>query len=205
MNNSTKVYRDSGGDRLVIDNEGTILLKEGAILETESGVGSVPVVTGLTAEELVPIIHKTVLTLDDVAITMTDNTTNGCHGGLKIYDLPAGLISVLTALTDLSVTASGSIGATAAVVGSVGTVVVANANATLTSTEADIVPSTSATLTDSVGAMDGVNTAPAVLDGTGTAKDVYLNFAVPDAGASGNGTITVSGTITLLWVNGGDL
>ena len=37
------------------------------------------------------------------------------------------------------------------------------------------------------------------------AKDAYLNVAVPDAGSTGNDTLTVSGTITLVWSNLGDV
>ena len=43
-----------------------------------------------------------------------------------------------------------------------------------------------------------------VFDGTGTAKDCYLNITVPDAGSSADDTLAVSGTITLTWINHGD-
>jgi hypothetical protein len=42
-------------------------------------------------------------------------------------------------------------------------------------------------------------------DGTATAKDAWLNIAVPDAGSTANDTFTVSGTITLVWSNLGDV
>jgi hypothetical protein len=44
----------------------------------------------------------------------------------------------------------------------------------------------------------------ALADGTATAKDAFLNFAVPDAGSSANDTLTVAGTVTVVWTNSGD-
>lgn len=41
-------------------------------------------------------------------------------------------------------------------------------------------------------------------DGTSTAIDLYLNFLVDDADQAG-GTLTVSGTITFVWINLGDI
>jgi hypothetical protein len=38
-----------------------------------------------------------------------------------------------------------------------------------------------------------------LLDGTGGAKTAKLNFAIPDAGSSGNDALLVSGTVTLTW------
>lgn len=160
---------------------------------------------GVAASEKDGVVHKTVLTLTAQSITMTDATTAGCHGSQKIYDFPAGNILILGATTDLAVVAgSGGITDTASVVGSIGSAAVGTDNATLLSTEANIVPSTAATLTSGAGAMDGESTATVMLDGTATAIDAYLNFAVPDAGSSASDTLTVDGTITILWVNLGD-
>jgi hypothetical protein len=89
----------------------------------------------------------------------------------------------------------------------VGTVTAGVDNATLTTTEADLIPSTAATLSGGVGTAAGITlTAGAVaFDGTATAKDAWLNIAVPDAGSTANDTFTVSGTITLVWSNLGDV
>jgi hypothetical protein len=161
--------------------------------------------TGNVASEQVGTVHKTVLTLTALSVTMTDATTAGNQGLQKIYDFPEGNILILGATTDLAIAAGvGGITDTAAVVGSIGSVAASNADATLTSTEANIVPSTSATLTGGVGAFGGQSTASAMLDGTATAVDAYLNFAVPDAGSTGNDTMSVTGTVTLVWVNLGD-
>lgn len=137
-------------------------------------------------------------TFTDLAITMTDATTAGCHGSHKFADFNAGLVGIVGAISNLSISAAANLSATAAVVGSVGSAAVGTDNATLTSTEADVIPSTTCTLTSSAGVMDGEFSAIAVLNGTGTASDLYLNFAVPDAGSSGNSTITVNGYIDVI-------
>ena len=56
----------------------------------------------------------------------------------------------------------------------------------------------------SIGPMDGLNTAAAFLDGTGTAKDAFLNILIDDADQDGGGTVTVTGTITITWMQLGD-
>ncbi len=204
------IFKSLGGDRLTVGNGGTLVVEAGGVLQVDAqqaqGVGNGAAAgTGVVASELSPILHQTVLTITDLAITMTDATTAGCHGSQKIYDFPAGLIAVLGVVSDLQVAAgAGGIGDTAAVVGSIGSAAVGTDNATLTSTEADLMPSTAATLTAGAGNCDGQSTAMAILDGTATAADAYLNLAVPDAGSSANDTLTVNGTVTITWANLGD-
>lgn len=163
-----------------------------------------PAGTGVTSEEFVGSLRRIRFTFDDVAITMTDATTAGSHGSHKFADFNAGLVAIYGAISNLAITAAAGIGATGAVVGSVGSAATGTDNATLTSTEANIIPSTTCTLTDSAGVMDGEFTAIAALDGTQTAVDARLNFAVPDADSSGNSTITVNGYIDLFVVFLGD-
>jgi hypothetical protein len=163
--------------------------------------------TGVSVTEQSGALKKTVLELDDVSVTMTDAAANGSQGSLKIYDFPAGNIVFVAATTDLTISRVGTaITATAAVVGGVGTAVAATDNATLTLTEADLVPSTTATLTAGAGTFKGksLTAGIAVFDGTTTAKDAYLNFAIPDAGSTGNDALLVNGTITILWADSGD-
>jgi hypothetical protein len=151
---------------------------------------------------------KTVMTLTNKSITMTDATTAGSHGSLKLYDFPQCNLLFLGGTCNLTITAgTGGITDTAAVVGSIGTDTVGTDNATLTTTEADLIPSTASTLTGGAGVTKGktVTAGVVVFDGTATAKDAWLNFAVPDADSTANDTLTVSGTITLVWSNLGDV
>jgi hypothetical protein len=139
---------------------------------------------------------------------MTDATTAGSHGSAKLYDFPECNMFFLGGTASLTLTAgAGGITDTAAAVVAVGTATVGVDNATLTTTEADLIPSTAATLTGGVGTAAGITlTAGAVaFDGTATAKDAWLNIAVPDAGSTANDTFSVTGTITLVWSNLGDV
>ena len=178
-----------------------------AAIRTSVDVGAVAGTGVALVENGDGVVHKTVFTLTNVAITMTDAGAAGCHGSQKIYDFPEGNIYIFGATTNLTTAAgAGGIADGAAVVGSIGTVAVAADNATLTGTEADIIPSTGGTLTAGAGVLKGksVTATGAVFDGTGTAKDAILNFAVPDADSSASDTLTVGGTITILWANLGD-
>lgn len=152
--------------------------------------------------------QKTVITLSGLEVTMTDAGAAGCHGSVKLYDFPACNLLFLGGTCSLTLTAgAGGISDTAAAVLAVGTATVGVDNATLTLTEADLIPSAAATLTAGVGTGAGktVTAGVVVFDGTSTAKDAWLNIAVPDADSTANDTFTVSGTITLVWSNLGDV
>lgn len=271
---TTKVYGADGGDKLVVAEDGTLLLESGAIIATTIGIG---VVAGAntTVDERVGIMNRTIITLDAAEITMTDAGAAGNHGSRKLYDFPEGMIEIASVNVDLTTEAAANLSATAALVGSLGTSALSTDNATLLGAEANIVPSITGTLTDSEGTLtsttrptlatmlginaltdssvgtagdtiaalptltdtpatadalrDDLNTnvwpvlrnwiasatakvnavlntllARQLFDGTGTAKDCYLNIAVPDAGSTGNSTVTVSGTVEILWINHGD-
>ena len=171
-----------------------------------AGVAST--VSGVTVDDTAGGSIRTVLTLKNVPVTMTDATTSGCHGSLKLYDFPACNLLFLGATCDLSLTSvTSGIGPSAAVVAAVGTTTVGTDDATLTATEADLVPSTAATLNAGVGAAKGLSLTAgmAVFDGTSTAKDAWLNLAVPDESSIADDTLIVSGTVTLVWANLGDV
>lgn len=150
----------------------------------------------------------TTVTLSGQVVNMVDATTAGSQGGVKLLDFPQGAIAFIGGVANLTVTkGTGGLSATAAVVGSVGTTLVANDNATLTGTEADLVPSTASTLTAGAGVTKGFSAAitTVVFDGTATAKSVYLNFAAPDIDSTADDTLTVSGSVTLSWIYLGDV
>lgn len=167
--------------------------------------GSAPSVNGLSIYEGgAGPFRQTKFVLNNMVVATTDNTTNGAQGSQKIYDFPAGAILVHGGAAKLTITGGAGLTATAAVVWAVGTVAPA-ADATLTSTEANIIPSTAATLSSSTNTASAVTaTAAGILDGSSTAIDALLNFAVPDAGSSANSTITVTGEIVITWIQLGD-
>lgn len=153
------------------------------------------------------VLHKTVLLMTGLSVAMGATALVGFHGSQKIYDFPAGNIYILGATTDITTLAgAGGISDTAALVGAIGTVAAATNNATLTGAEADVVPSVAGTLSGGAGVLLGksITATGAVFDGTGTATDAILNFAVPDTLPGANDTLTVNGTITIVWLNLGD-
>lgn len=173
---------------------------------TSSGIGA-PNGTGVTAVEYGNgAVHKTVITLAAASITMTDATTAGNQGSLKVYDFPQGAVQILGASYNLTTLAgAGGITDTAALVGSLGSTAAGAGDATLTTTEADMIASTTGTLTAGAGTLQKYGSlVAAAFDGHATALDAYLNLAVPDAGSSANDTVAVTGTITIVWANLGD-
>lgn len=145
------------------------------------------------------VINKSVFTITALPITITDNGANG-SGGTKIFDFANGNLCSLVASTNMTV-AYGSV-TDANVIASVGTSVAA-ADATLTSAEANIVPSTAAATTSGAGTFAGQNTAIGYHDGTATAAPIYVNLAT-STDPSTNNSATVSGTLTMVWALGGD-
>jgi hypothetical protein len=171
-----------------------------------TGYSGTPNGTGVALAARASVMQTVTLTLTNVNVAIADHTTSGASGSLKVLDLPEGCVLVLGAVTNLTIARVGTnIAAGASVVGSIGSAA-AGADATLSSTEANIVPSTAATLSGGAGAFRGASTGVAFLDGTGTPADVYLNFAMNDAGDSGDAddALTVNGTITLNFINLGD-
>lgn len=174
-------------------------------------VGTSPAVTGLLASEFggdTPL-RQTVLTLTSTPVTVA-NTTGASFGNLKIYDFPAGRIFVLgTTANFTSIVwtgqdiAAGGSGDYA--LGTTGT-----ADATLDSTDVNLLPS-SAMLDPFVLGVGRSNAGTALasaaaFDGTSTAIDAYLNVIVDDADVSdaASDIILFTGTITFTWLNLGD-
>lgn len=168
------------------------------------GNGAVAGTGNTVSEAALAGTHQTVITLTEFSMLVA--TTGVGIVGTKIYDFPAGLIRILGAVADLTLTTVGTdIDADADVIASVGSVTAAD-DGTLTSTEANIVPSTAYSLVAGTKHAVGLGVADAWLDGiTGNASDVFLNIVVPDADRTDTAqAITVSGTIAITWANLGD-
>jgi len=207
-----KVYQKQGGDELVVASGGKITLESGAAIETADGVGAKNGST-VTVAENVPVIHKTVLTCAALPISIADDAGVAQYGGVKVYDFPEGLICTLGAVIDGAVTG----GVTGTIINTwAGGIALGSAaattGATLTGTEADIMPEVDvAAATAKVAVVDAVSVAAALtesgarwLDGTATAKDLYLNLVVDDDATHTAGTVSFTGTITVHWINLGD-
>jgi len=183
----------------------TILSQSGT---TPTGL---PSISGLSAVDtcIDGIIHQTVFTLADMAQALPNT---GQYVGTKIFDFPAGRIFVL------GVTASLAEKTTSAILGTLngnktGALSLGSATAsstTLNSTMADLLPSTawasSTTINVAGTAVTGALAAAAQFDGTGTAIDMFLNAAVvTDGDLDADATIAWTGTITVTWINLGDV
>lgn len=155
-------------------------------------------------------IHFTKFTLTDLAVALTDVASTVAHGSHKLYDFPAGAILILGAVADLDVTKS-SAGVNATWDGDFGLGTAAAAgDATLTTTEDDVIPTTATPQAVSgVTTANGQSTASenVVHDGTTTPKDLYLNVLVDDADHNVAGTacnLIFNGTVNVAWVLLGD-
>jgi len=144
-------------------------------------------------------------TFTNQSVTITDHTTDGGHGGVKIFEYPEGHFVVVGAVGNLTIARVGTnLTATAALVFSLGTTVAGIDNDTLTGTEADIIPSTAATLSGGTVTVNFQKSALQFIDGTAGAADAYFNVVSPDAGISGNDAVLVNGTVILTLIRLGD-
>jgi len=159
-----------------------------------SGLGTALAGTASGSEAVSDIVVTTV-TFTNVVLTATDGSDEG--ESQKVFDCDDGAFTLLTAVANAQSVVSP--GATNTYVMALGTVAAADDSA-LTSTEVDVIPSTSIDTTAGTvltNAFDAVLAAPANFDGTGTAKDIYLNFAIDDDNMNANVTNTVTGTLTV--------
>jgi len=199
------------GERCGLGVNDELILNSKVVADPRSSLEGAANGTGVAAVESGNgIFNKTVITFTDHAIALTDEAGVVAYGGSKVYDLPAGAILMLGAVADIDLTKS-SAGVNADWDGDVGVgTVTASNNNTLATTEQNIIPTTA-----TPQAVAGVTTANAqststeneVIDGTGTAVDVFLNFLVDDADHDVTTTacnLIVNGTLTLHWINLGD-
>ncbi|TPM25708.1 hypothetical protein [Mesorhizobium sp. B2-3-4] len=151
---------------------------------------------------------KTVFTFNGMQVPVTDALA---YASQKIFDFLDGKIRVKggTARLQFAVltTRASTINDNAALTWGLGTV--AASNATLSSTMQNVVPVTSRTLDGAVAAPSTASTADVVaaatFDGTVTPVDLYLNLSfATGTDIDADGTLAVTGTITLLWENWGD-
>lgn len=171
---------------------------------------SVPSAPGLSGRAYASNVMCAKIDLASLSITVTDTGgANGGYGSQKISDHPEGVIKFIGASAKItSITAAAGISASGTVKFSVGTVA-ASTNDTLSTTKANIIPSTSITLSSSAGTGFGSSADHGAwiamdIDGHTTAADVYLNIGVADASISSSSSVTLTGTIYVWYINLGD-
>ena len=152
--------------------------------------------------------YRTVITLTGMQIPVTNALD---YASQKLFDFAAGKVRIKGGTASLAfavlTTRASTINDDAAMDWSLGT---AAASATaLASTMVDVIAKQDKTLDGDDAAYTTAQAADvaaaATHDGTSTAKDIYLNVAFPTAtDVDGDGTLAVSGTITVLYEMWGD-
>jgi len=225
---------DNGTDKVVfqapatLGADRTITIPDADVdltyLDQDVGIGSSPslakvlvtdtagaAVGTVVAEEQGTAGRKVVLTFTDETVAVLDNPATVGYLGLKIFDLPEGLIFFVASSADLVITKD-SAGVDDDWNGDFGVGTITAAGSTpLAGAEQDLIPTT-ATPQATAGATSakGASTdteAGVIHDGTTTAKDVYLNILVDDGDQDVTTTpcnFILNGTITLCYMQCGD-
>src|SRR5688500_152311 len=204
-------FKSIHGKIFGIDSETGQIIQGGTLAAANNGVK-----TGTTvkvAETGGPVLHRTVLTFTATPITLTDDAGAGQYGGTLIYTFPQGLIGIHGAVVTGSLTIlTGTIIDNFDGFVALGTVT-ATTGATLTGTEANIMPAVaiSAGAADKIAVVDAGSVATALtesgsrwIDGTTTAVPMFLNFLVTDDATHTSGTAKFDGTVVFNWENLGD-
>lgn len=145
-------------------------------------------------------VQRTVLTLTDVAITIAEGSTVE-YGSQLIYTFPQGAIKLIGVSINLTAVATANFAGTGAGDFALGSA--AATDQTLAGTDLTwSTDSAAMTVTTTASDLHDQGEIVALYDGTTTPGPVYLNLTM-DNGES-TGTITVNGTITLIWANCGD-
>ncbi len=137
---------------------------------------------------------------DAFRITVTDAAGSGSSGSAKIFDFNEGVVGLLGSVSSIAGVAEGTALTTAAgdaaYVIAFGSVAANAGDGALTSTEVDWGAATSTiTNSGSVGTAVVTITGPLTpMDGTGTAKDIYLNWSGSAATIDATSTIDLTGT-----------
>lgn len=183
------------------------------LIDAVSDCGVLPVVSGLTIiEKGNAAFHKTILTLIDIVVNMTDGSTpatDAMWGTQPLYTFPTGKIAVLGAhqiyQTGGFVAGAGGIANDANFEVGVGQSARGNeSNFILGSGHDKIIPGQNA-----VTLAGGVSDGPEASQGaenhfTGSSLIANLNIITRDDGdASSADTLTVSGIITIIWAHYG--
>jgi hypothetical protein len=175
----------------------------------KAGAANQPATGSITVkQEQFGAFCKTTLTLDNVPQTVTNGTE---YQSTKIYDFQQGRVLVLGVTASLRQKTTSALASTinSGVTGAIALGTAAASSTTLSSTAANLLPSTAFTSSTTINvagtAVNNALAASAHFDGTSTAVDVYLNTAyATTTDVDGNGTQTISGTVVITWVDLGD-
>lgn len=170
--------------------------------------------TTCTVEEVGDgVLKKTILRLASVPISVAVVTTGNGVGGTELYGFPLGQINMLGCIASLScVIAAGDqadfTDATPAGDIAVGTLAPANADGLGTdATDDDFATAVALTMAAYSSSSQLISEPQLLMDGTSTAKNLFVNLLI-DAADIDDGvttTVYVSGVIVVTWLNLGDV
>lgn len=183
------------------------------VTEVTTTAGAASTAEVSAAESGDAAMHRTVLTLTDLPVSVVSVTTGNGVGGTKVYDFPEGHLYNIGVTADLAIsvasanqadftdaTPEGQLG--------IGTVAPANADALGTdATDDDFATATDFTMAAYADAEVLLPPeAPASFDGSSTAIDMYVNVLVDAADIDDDTTteVLINGTIVMTWANLGD-
>lgn len=142
-------------------------------------------------------------------LTTTANGTNGSTASGLLFTAPPGVVWLHPGGGSLALSRAGtnatSITTAAAAVVALGTSQPGTDNATLTSTEANVIPSTAFTFSSGATSNTLTPTTSNIVDGGTAGTSVYLNVAIPAANATGTSAVSVSGYVAVSYVRPGEL
>lgn len=191
---------------------GTIYTTDKALDINATAVGTLASPTSGTLTGVLKFVggfaHIT-LTLDAVRLTVTDDGANGSFGTTKLIDMASGSWHFLSSRVDYTAYAADGTGVpddaafdigigTGAIAAAADGVLTADASYDNVSAKVD---QTLSGGTTTGTALDACNV---VVDGTATALDLNLNWSGTAATVDGNGTIDVTGTVTIVAAYLGD-
>mgnify|MGYP001605267484 CR=1 FL=1 len=208
--NAAPIYVDSDDSKLKIIPAGSgstevALHDSSSVGLTTLNIGAVNGSTVSAVERGDGMIHQTVLTLTATPLTLADATVGA---GVKIYDFPVGMITVLSASGSVAETTTSAIATTlnSGVTYNWGVGTTTQASGTLATTEQNIINTTNGTssTTINVAAAASASTqtvAPLAYNGKSTAIDAFFNVGIATAtDIDADATTTWTGTVTITWL-----
>lgn len=198
-----QIYVNVSGSPVLLSE----LLANGTAVTTNVGAKNGATVTVVETGD--SIYHTSTFTLAATPMTVADATAGG---GVKIYTFPEGLITILGGTLSLTPTTTSALAGTlhANTVLDIGVGTASAGAGALTTTEDDIIDSVAGTSSATINvagatSVGGRTSSPAILDGHSAAKTVNVNLGVPtNTDIDADATVTLAGTVTLMWMFGGD-
>jgi len=189
------IANDVASKNVVLNAAGDIVAVNGDTLSSATGVAGVTIVSGL---------NISTITLTNYSMVITDSEGSGGHGVLKIIDFPEGMIYVLGVIGDMSIASQTGSADNAVFDMALGDATTLTDAETLANANVNFVAKVDGTLSSGIDTIDLITNTPQTEDGHTTATDVFLCVAIADTHMSATGTMVMSGTIVVTWVNTGD-